>query len=233
MVNPPIIFGVIPARGGSSGLPGKNIKLLNGHPLITYIIRAALGSHLIDRLFVSTEDDSIESIAVDNGSEVIKHAPALSSDSASTFGVISHAASYFNEYSSPPDIIVTMRATSPLCKSDDITRAIELLLTTPKTDSVVSVVRSDVHPYRVLRIDDDNMLERFDERSPEAYFPMQRQSFEAVYVRNGAIYATKSSVIKSGSLWGRNIMPYIMPKERSININDEVDFRIAEMLLRA
>ena len=227
----PIVYGLIPARGGSKGLPGKNIRLLAGQPLISHIIRAALAAETLDKVFVSTDSEEIAAIARECGAEVIVHSAELSADTAPSFGVVANAARIFSAQEHPPEIIVMMRPTSPLCESQDIDQAVRMLAEHPEADSVVSVMKADSHPYRAYAIDSKGELAHFDERSPERDFPLQRQAFGDVYVRNGAIYAARAAVIESGSLWGRHSLAYIMPKERSVNINDEIDFLFAEALM--
>lgn len=226
-----LAYGLIPARGGSKGLPGKNVRLLGGKPLIAHIIRAALGADVLERVFVSTDSEEIAAVARGCGAETILHSAALSSDTSSSFGVVENAARIFSSQEQPPDIIVMMRPTSPLCLSSDIDAAVRMLAEHPGADSVVSVTKADSHPYRAYTIDLQGELVHFDERSPERDFPLQRQALSDTYVRNGAIYATRLLVILGGSLWGKHSLPYIMPKERSVNINDDVDFLLAETLM--
>ncbi len=226
-----LVYAVIPARGGSKGLRGKNLRLLHGQPLISYIIRAALQAQTIDRVFVSTENDEIARVAMRYGAKVIRHPKSLSTSTTSTFGVIRRAAKIFKKKWRRPDVLVTMRATSPLCEPTDVDNAVRLLFR-KNADSVVSVAKSDVHPLRMLRKNRKKELEHFDKRSSERNFPHRRQSFGDVYIRNGAIYATRTEVIERGSLWGKHCVPYVMPKERSVNINDWIDFLLAESLLK-
>ena len=227
----PLVYVIIPARGGSRGLRRKNLRLLHGQPLISYIIHVALRAQTIDTVFVSTESDEIAKVAVRYGVRVIRHPKMLSISTASTFGVVQYAAKVLKKKWCRPDVLVTMRATSPLCEPTDVDNAVRLLLKN-NADSVVSVARSDVHPFRVLKKNNKGELEYFDRRSGERDFPQRRQSFGDVYVRNGAIYATRTDVIERGSLWGAHCVPYEMPKERSVNINDWIDFLLAEVLLK-
>lgn len=124
-----------------------------------------------------------------------------------------------------------MRPTSPLCLSSDIDAAVSLLKDRPDADAVISVTHSPVHPYRVLRVNEVGELVPYGYTTEQRY-PQQRQSFEIVYIRNGAIYASRAATIEAGGLWGRKNLPYIMPAERSVNINEEMDFLLAEALLK-
>lgn len=224
------MYGVIPAKGTSAGLPGKNMKVVAGHPTIHFMLKSALNAASLGKVWVSTENGDIESYCSQEGAKVFRHDPRLSGETSSTFGVIANIVHYWKELGEQPDIVITMRATSPLCLASDIDKAIEMLIKS-KADSVVAVTRSDVHPYRILTINKSGLLSHFDERSPEKNHPIRRQELSPVYIRTGAIYATRRKIIEGGSLWGARSLPYIMPKERSVNVNDEIDFLLAEKLL--
>jgi len=226
----PTVFGVIPAKRGSAGLPGKNMKLMAGHPMIHYILASALKATTLDQVWVSTESDQIHKYCSEAGAQVFRHDPSLSGAESPTFGVISSILSHWERLNKAPDIVVTMRATSPLCTLDDIDRAVQMLLNS-KADSVIAVVKSDVHPHRILSIDANGFLQHADPNSPERHSPIRRQELSPVYIRTGAIYATRREVIKNGSLWGARALPCIMPKRRATNVNDEIDFFLAEKLL--
>ena len=226
----PTAFGVVPAKGASTGLPGKNMMLMRGHPMIHYILMSALGATMLDEVWVSTENDQIEEYCSGLSVRVLRHDPSLSGETSPTFGVIENILSYWESLKRVPDIVVTMRATSPLCTADDIDRAVHMLLNS-KADSVIAVVKSDVHPHRILSIDANGFLQHTDPNSPERHCPIRRQELSPVYIRTGAIYATRRGVIKKGSLWGTRALPYIFPKKRATNVNDEIDFFLAENLL--
>ncbi|OHA77270.1 MAG: hypothetical protein A3H01_00580 [Candidatus Wildermuthbacteria bacterium RIFCSPLOWO2_12_FULL_40_9] len=116
----PTIFGVIPARGGSRGVPNKNLRELYSKPLINYIVEAALGTKAIHRVYVSTDSEQIAARASVIGAQIILHPSKLSTDDAPTFGVIRYALSSFRQSGYSPSVVVTMRPTSPLCLSSDI-----------------------------------------------------------------------------------------------------------------
>ena len=226
----PIVFGIIPAKGMSTGLPGKNMRIMAGHPMIHYMLKSALSSIVFDEVWVSTENDQIEEYCLNQGARVLRHDPSLSSETSPTFGVISNILNHWKKGDKKPDIVVLMRATSPLCLSLDIKKAVETLIDST-ADSVVAVTRSDIHPHRVLTIGENGFLTHFDPDSPEKDYPVRRQKLGPVYIRTGAVYATRREVIEGGSLWGTKALPYIMPKERALNVNDEIDFLLAEKLL--
>jgi CMP-N-acetylneuraminic acid synthetase len=224
-----LAYGLIPARGGSEGLAGKNLRLLRGQPLICYIIQAALQSEKLAQVYVSTDSGNIATVAEAAGAQIIRHDPSLSTNDAPTYGVVRNALDTVDT-ARELTAIVTMRATSPLCLPSDIDAAVQLLEVAPAAGAVISVCRSPIHPHRILKIDDSGLISHFGPTS-ETDYPLQRQSFSPVYVRNGAIYATRTTVIRNGGLWGKVTLPYLVPPERSVNINNELDFVLAEALL--
>ncbi|MEW8586852.1 MAG: acylneuraminate cytidylyltransferase family protein [Candidatus Thiodiazotropha sp.] len=225
-------YAVIPARGGSSGVKKKNIRELCGRPLISYIIAAAKKAELIDKVFVSTEDKDISQVAEKWGAEVISHDPALSGDESPSFFVIQNATKILATRGDSPDIVVTLRATSPLCPASAIDEAVRVVTMNSNASSALSVVRAQVHPDKVLQIGKTGYLEYYNSNTSERQYPKRRQEFGEVYVRNAAIYATRTEVIEQGSIWGNSPVPVIMSKENSVNINEEIDFVLAEALLR-
>jgi len=227
------IWAIIPTRGGSIGLPNKNIAIIAGRPLLDYMLEAAKGSKLLNRVILTTDNDDIARAAKPiRNVEIRKHNAALSVSGQPSFGVFKNTLeSLFREAGFLPKIIVLLRVTTPLCISSDIDNAITMLLKTKSmATAVLSVTKSDVHPKRVYVVDSDNFIHA-REATPEQNHPMPRQVFDDVYIRNGAIYATFPEVVLNGSLWGERPLAYIMPKERSINVNDEIDFILAESLL--
>ncbi|MCU7805480.1 MAG: acylneuraminate cytidylyltransferase family protein [Candidatus Thiodiazotropha sp. (ex Lucinoma borealis)] len=228
----PVAFGVIPARRGSTGVKKKNLRNLCGAPLISYIIESARNSKKLQKVYVSTEDDEIAKVSKECGAEIIRHDPELSGDESPSFFVIRNAQRHLKAIGENPDVIVTLRATSPLCPSFYIDRAVSMLIDQPNADSAISIVKAQVHPYKVLKVGDSGYLEYHDSETTESKYPQRRQKFPDVYIRNAAIYAVRSEVIESGSMWGSKAIPIIMPKDVSVNINEEIDFILAEALMR-
>lgn len=224
------ILGLIPTRGGSKGLEGKNIRILNGKPMLAYTIEAARQAPQVNRVLVSTDNEAIAEVAQEFGADVYRHPDELSYDGRPTFPVIRHVVQQLAAEGEEYDVIVTMRATSPLRIAHDINEALAMLEETG-ADSVVSVVADETgHPIRLKYLDQNRRiipLEKGEEHSP-----VTRQSLPVVYRRNGAIYATRSGVVLGGSLFGPDSRGYVMPKRRSVNVNDEDDFMIAEALLK-
>jgi CMP-N-acetylneuraminic acid synthetase len=225
------VLGLIPTRGGSKGLENKNIRILEGKPLITYTIDAARRCEDITRLIVSTDNHEIETVAREYGAEVFRHPPELSADGMATFPVIEYVVRNLIMAGHSFDFVATMRATTPLRLPEDISNAIRLATQTG-ADSVVSLVADATgHPIRLKMLDNELRVSSLERGEEDA--PVIRQNLPLVYRRNGAVYVTKTNVILDGSLFGNDLRGYVMPKERSVNINDEVDFVLAAALLKA
>ena len=214
------ILGIIPARGGSKGIPKKNIKLLSGKPLIAYTIEAAMDSKL-DRVIVSTDCDRIAEVSKKCGAEVFMRSSELAEDKTPTLPVLQDVVSRLDERY---DAIMTLQPTSPFRTTVDINKSIEIF-TSNDSDSLVSVVKV---PHNFM----PEKLMNFDGRylSGNTQFK-RRQEVLTMYARNGAaIYITKSEKLSSYILGGE-ISPYIMNKINSFDIDDIEDWKIVEKLL--
>lgn len=227
-------LGVILARGGSKGIPKKNIYLLNGHPLISYTIAAALKSNIFDNFVVSTDSNEIAEISKRYGAEVPFLRPQdLSGDKVPSNEALYHAVKESESFFKTTfDFVVETPCVAPLRDHDDIIMAIHKLTTT-NADSVISVTQmADKHPVRMKRIANDQ-LEDFCKEFPEGESgDFRRQNLEPCYIRNGAIYSMKRDVIiNERSRWGKVIRPYIMPEEKSVNVDTPVDLKLAELLI--
>lgn len=223
-------LGIITARGSSKRLPRKNLRPLLGRPLIEYTIKAALGSKLLTRVILSTDDDEIMKVGRDCGVEVpFKRPPELAEDTTPTIDVLIQAVEFMEKQGFFPDIIVTLQPTSPLRRAADIDNAIRKHIETD-ADSVVGVTRADHwHPIRAKKIEDD-ILRNYCLEEKEG---IRNQDLPPVYFRNGAFYSVKRDVLMNEhSLYGRIARPYIMPPERSVDIDTELDFMLTELLMR-
>ncbi|MBN2470234.1 MAG: acylneuraminate cytidylyltransferase family protein [Anaerolineae bacterium] len=226
------VLGIIPARGGSSGVPRKNIKPLAGKPLIAHTIEAALAvRHLFHRLIVSTEDHEIARVAAQYGAEVpFMRPPELAGDSTPMLPVIQHAVAFVERMDGVRlDWVCLLQPTSPLRAPHDIVNALEIARA-GGCDSVISVRQVfAVHPILMKRIEDNRLLPYCIEEVEGT----RRQDYQPpAYMRNGALYLTRRDVIMEGhSIWGEIIRPYVMPEERSIGIDSALDFRLAGLLL--
>lgn len=225
------ILGVVVGRGGSKGIPRKNVRLLGGRPLISYAVVPGKESAYIDRLIVSSDDAEIIEVAKSFGAEAPFVRPAeLASDTAKALPVIQHAVQFCeHEEGKKYDFIVYLEPTGPLRLAEDIDRAVEKAVDT-NADSVVGLMElEDANPVRVKKIVDDR-IEPFAIPEPEG---LRRQDQEKAYLRNGSVYVFKrDSVVDKNSLWGEVSRPYVMPRERSVNIDEESDFLVAEYFLK-
>jgi CMP-N,N'-diacetyllegionaminic acid synthase len=224
------IVGVITARGGSKSIPGKNIKLFAGKPLIAWTIEVALQCRDLSRVIVSTDDDKIAEIAKQWGAEVPFIRPAeLSEDDSSHISVILHAIDRLKEEGSFPDYIMLLQPTSPFRTVEDLSRAIQLARDTDAT-AVVSVNETDRHPFLCKRILEDGTLTDFME-SNIAY--LRRQDLPTAYALNGAIYLNKrKSLLKEQTFSPKDAVAYIMPEERSMDIDTEWDWYLGNLILK-
>lgn len=224
------MLAIIPARGGSKGLPGKNTKLLGGLPLICHSIKAALASNLIDRVIVFTEDNEIATVAKNCGAEVPFMRPSnLANDTSIVLDSYLHLVDLINkEKSKPIQSFVALLPTTPLRFSQDIDEAIKIF-NKKKADSVISVVEASVPLYWHMSITKKGILKNY---SSEFNVLKNRQEFKKHYVPNGAIYVFRTEAIRSKrQYYTEKTYPYIMPRERSVDIDDLLDFDWAEYLL--
>ncbi len=222
------ILGIIPARGGSKGVPRKNIKLLGGKPLIAYTIEAALHSQL-SKVIVSTDDEEIAEVSRRYGAEVPFMRPAeLASDTASSISMIQHALKTMESLEGICfDGVMLLQPTTPFRLSKDIEDAISIWKE-KGSDSVISVVDvGGTHPARMKYLKDGYLI---DPPFCEIREGQNRQELKPMYIRNGAIYLTKREVILKGSFKGNTCAAHIMPDERSVNIDTFFDFEYAEWL---
>ncbi len=216
-------LAVIPARGGSKGIKNKNIKLLNGKPLIQYTIEAAQQS-IINDLVVSTDDKSIAKVAQNLGVSVINRPQELARDDTPTLPVLQHA---LHQSGGQFDAVVTLQPTSPLRTADHINEAVKLFEFNKKADSLVSImnVPHNMVPESIMKIKNGYLVNYNNSKL------LRRQDKPTYFARNGAaIYITKIKQLKL-SVFGGGILPYKMSKIDSFDIDDEEDWQIIEALI--
>jgi N-acylneuraminate cytidylyltransferase/CMP-N,N'-diacetyllegionaminic acid synthase len=219
------ILGLIPARGGSKGIPRKNVLDIAGKPLISWTIDAALSSKSLSAVVVSTDDPEISEIALRFGAEIPFLRPSeLSTDLTPGIDPVLHALSMLPGF----DIVVLLQPTSPLRNGIDIDNCVDLMLQT-EANSIVSVTEPKNHPAWTYEIDvQGNIIPVYNSKIIN-----RRQDLQKVYCLNGAVYAAYTEyLIRERSFLGRQTIGYVMPPERSIDVDDMLDFRIAEMLLK-
>jgi CMP-N,N'-diacetyllegionaminic acid synthase len=216
------IISIIPARGGSKGVPRKNIISVANKPLIAWTIEASLKSKFISRTIVSSEDKEILAVAKSFGAQAIKRPKVLAGDKVPSEPVITHVLEYLKKKENYiPDIIVFLQPTSPLRDSDDIDKAVGLLLKNKKSTAVISVCEPEHNPLKTFRINRKGYLEGIINNK---YPFMRRQDLTPYYLHNGAIYIIKTEFFnKNHRLITATTLPYIMSLKKSKQIDNPSD----------
>ena len=202
-----MILGITPARGGSKGIPGKNIKKISGKPLIAWTIEAAKESKMLDRYVVSTEDEEIAAISREYGADVIERAPELATDEATTLSVLQHAIEKI-----PCDSIVLLQATSPIRRGGLIDECIRDFIDN-EYDSLATGFTCKYIEYGKNN--------------------SRRQDIEGFFYDDGNIYVIKTDLIERGERFGKKVGRKVISRWESIEIDDEFDFWLAEQTLRS
>tara|TARA_B100001173_G_C15891861_1_gene505976 strand:+ start:42 stop:713 length:672 start_codon:yes stop_codon:yes gene_type:complete len=217
------ILALIPARKGSKAIRNKNSKLFKKKPLISWSISSALKSKYIDEVVVSTDCAAIKKISKKYGAKVPFTRPkSLATDRSETISVVLHTLSKLEKY----DYIVLLQPTSPLRKSHDIDKGIELIVNSNKF-SLISFCQNVDHPDLTYKIKKNKIEKLTTDKMP------RRQDAESFYTVNGAIYISNVSWLKKNKkLYDDKSVPYIMPFERSIDIDSKIDWKIAELLAK-
>lgn len=227
------VLALIPARGGSRALPGKNIRPLDGKPLIHYAIDVARAVPTISRVVTSTDSSEIGAVAREHGSEVLMRPAELARDDTPMLPVVLHALEALEGNTDDRfDAIVLLQPTSPLRTAEDIDASVELLFSSD-ADAVMSVypLQKKFHPAR-LKLIVNGYVQPYLAGARAVGKPRQRLS--DLYKGNGAIYVVRrSTIVEKQSLFGDRVLPYLMPLERSLDIDEEIDFLLAEALLAA
>lgn len=219
------ILGIVTARGGSKGIPRKNLADLGGRPLLAWTAQAALASRL-DRVVLSTEDDEIAEAGRELGLEVPFHRPPeLAADGSLSIDVVLHVLEALED--ATVTSVMLLQPTAPFRLVEDIDGAIDLFVASG-ADSVISVVPVDGHhPARMKFVEDGRIV---DPPYVEAYENQPRQELRPVYIKNGAIYLTRRAVIEGRSFKGEDCRAWVMPHERSVNIDGPFDLGIARVI---
>ena len=216
---------VIPARRGSKGLPLKNLRLLQGVPLIVHSIRAALAARLVDAVVVSTEDDEIAGIAAQHGADVVRRPDALATDTAQNNGVVKHV---LESRGLADRIVVLLQPTSPLRTAAQIDSCIEPVAS-GVMKSAMTVTAVEHHPGKTVVIE-NGLVEPF---TSDADMEARRQTMKEVYRQNGAVYAIGArDFIDHDRFYLRPCHGVVVPAEDSIDIDSETQLMLAELLLQ-
>lgn len=222
------VLAIITARGGSKGVPRKNVLPVGGKPLIAWTVDAARGARLVDRAILSSDDEEIIAAARAAGCEIpfVREA-GLATDDATSAAVVADALERVPGY----EVFVLLQPTSPLRTAADIDGALELLAASG-ADRCVSVTEADAHPYLVFRRDGDGYLEHF--APPPEGVSLRRQDLPPAWVLNGAIYACRSAkFLERRTFIGKGTVAYPMPRERSLDIDTPDDFRRLQTILES
>jgi len=218
-------LAIIPARGGSKRLPHKNILDLNGKPLIVYSIEAGLRSKYVDKVIVSSDDDEILTMSNLYGADTIKRPNELASDTATSFDAIKHTIKNSDKY----DYVILLQPTSPLRTANHIDEAIELL-EEKDSDAIISVCEMDHSPLWSNTLDDSLSMNNF---LRDEVLNKRSQDLEIYYRVNGAIYICKTDkLLEEESFFLKDdIFAYTMDRKSSVDIDAEIDFKMAEVLV--
>lgn len=230
------ILAIIPARGGSKGLPGKNIRPLLGHPLISYSILAAQQIPLINRIIVSTDDNTIASISMKYGAGIPTLRPSeYAGDQSTDFDVFDHMLSWLDTNENyKPDYIIQLRPTSPVRKVEHITESIEKLIHS-NCDSLRLVTESPLTPYKMWTINNFNepMIPLIEQDEIFEPYNQARQQLPEKYWQIGYLDVIRyDTIVTKRSMTGKNILPYYVGSEFAIDIDDLHDFEKAETYIK-
>ncbi len=223
------LLAIIPARGGSKGLPGKNIRLINGQPLISLTVKSALACDYVDRVMVTTDDEEIAYAAREAGAEIPFMRPAeLASDTALASDVILHCLNYFAEQGEAYEYFVYLQPTSPLRSKEDLDSGLNFF-EEKDASCVVSVCETEHHPWYSNQLPEDGNMKDFIR--PEVQ-NTNRQELPAFYRLNGSMYICQTGYYRTqGGFMGPETYAFRMPTERSLDIDTLTDFKMAELLL--
>jgi N-acylneuraminate cytidylyltransferase len=222
------VIAVVPARGGSKSVPGKNIRNLAGKPLIAWAIEAAKKTRAIDRVIVSTDDPKISAVSSESGAEVYHRPSHLATDESLVVDALRDLIGTLRQEGENAEIMVLLEATSPLRTPGDVQACLEKLVR-EGLDSVATYHEAELNPHRAWKIEDGR---------PEVFIPgavpwLPRQKLPRAYQLNGAVYAFRADGLRGDTpslLFGKS-GAVVLPKNRAYDIDDEMDFLIVEYLL--
>jgi CMP-N-acetylneuraminic acid synthetase len=225
------VVALVTARGGSKGIPHKNVRLVAGKPLIAWTLDAASRSQAIDRVIVSTDSPEIANVAIRFGAEVpFLRPPELALDHSSHLDVALHALEWLENHSlEPVDYLVTLQPTSPLRVESDMDGAVKLAQQSD-ADAVIGVCEAEAHPYLMHQRASNGVLTPFI-TTDRRY--LRRQDLPTAYRINGAVYVHQAWRLLANRVWfPSHVVGYVMPAKRSLDIDTEWDLKVADYLLR-
>ncbi len=225
------------ARGGSKGVPRKNIRMLSGKPLLAWTVLEAKKSKYINRIIISTDDEEIAKVAAEYGAEAPFMRPKeLAADRTLDLPVMQHALRYLEEKENyKPDAVVQLRPTAPLRRAEHIDFGVKMFLEHPEAHSVRSVTPTPKHPLKMWRLEGERLTPLLTHPEvPEAYNSARQilQDKMPVFAQNGSVDVIRPEVIlEMNSMSGQNIFGFVMPAEESVNIDSLEDFAVAEKFM--
>ena len=223
------ILGIIPARAGSQRVPKKNLRLLGGTPLVARAIESALEAKTLDRVMVSSDDKEVLSLARGYREVIVLRRPKeLAQSNSPAIDYVKHSLNFVeSEHVEQVDIVAIIQPSSPFTSPDDIDGTVNLLEQSG-ADSAVTIMKVDhaIHPKKLKILTDDRLLPYIEDENGK----MMEYELSNVFVRNGSVYVTHRYVIETGVFIGNDCRGYLMPRERSLDINEEIDFLFAEFL---
>lgn len=232
MYNDLRVLAVVTARGGSKGLPGKNIKELNGKPLIAWTIEQINNSRFIDRYIVSTDSQEIAKVSEDYGAKVPELRPEyLATDAASSMDVLEYTIQSEERQGRVYDYVMLLEPTSPLRREEDLDNIIQLAIDNPERDGVISVGQVQLeHPLIVKKISENGAIIPYIEKTINVY---QRQQHDVALFPYGVGYLIKVSVLKEQhTIYTSNVIPYYIERWQNYEIDDIYDFKCIETIMK-
>lgn len=221
------VLAIVPARGGSKGIPKKNLLKLRGKSLVEHAIRVGMECSLVDKLVLSTDDPEIAQVGQEAGAIVPFLRPArLAGDNVKTVDVVLHLLDQMKE---PVEFVLLLQPTAPVRTAGNVLEAIQLLINNPDADAVISVVPlEEPHPLKIKKISGKWLVPYIDDGNSE----IPRQLLPKAYKLNGAIYAIRVKSLKEQKTFlPDKSLPYVMPQETGVNIDTLLDFMLINMLL--
>lgn len=227
------IITIISARGGSKGVPRKNVRLLNGKPLVAYTIEASLNSSVIDRVFVSTDDQEIAEVAKKFGAEVIDRPKELAGDKVTLEPVIKHALDFLEAGENyTPDFVSCIQPTSPLLKPEIISECVDKVVS-QHFESCITAFLPETYEWKWQSVSDESGKKSHFEPEVEVMKRVVRQDLPKIFHENGAFYITKIALFKKlGHRWGGKMAIVEMSEEDSLQIDSEYQFWLIEQILK-
>jgi len=232
------VLALIGARSGSKGVPNKNIKLLGDKPLLAWVIEAAKKSKYVNRVIVSTDSEEYAKVAREYGAETPFLRPTeLAGDKSTDFDYVNHAVDWLRENENyEPDIVVRGMPTVPFQQPGDFDGAVEALLNDLEADSSIVMAPASQHPAKALKLVPDGqggeLVVGYISGDPKDAAPLLRQGYAKAYFRANLIAFRPYVLSKFNSIIGERIRPYIVPQDRSVDIDSPIDFVIAEHLIK-